>query len=585
MPPKARTARMSQRNGFHRDAPPHPATSLVIGVTGHRNLRAADLPALRAQVRTFLLDLRQRYPQLPLVLLSSLAEGSDQLATQVALELGLRVVAPLPLPADLYRDDFEQPGSLALFESQLRQAELLALPLRHGSSRDAIASPGLARDQQYAQAGIFVSSHCHVLLALWDGRESERLGGTAQVIGFHLRGEMPGRIERRRAAATLLGLDEDTVVYHIPVRRLGDADYNGDGDIAGHGGWLAAGENLQASPGLPPAFDLMFRRQAGFNADSDKYAAAIAAQARTLPDPAPCPIQRLFGAADWLARLYQRRVTLVLRTTYSLAALMGFAFFTYTHVSAQNAAIFVFLALFLLGMAVVLAAKRGDWQRKYLDYRALAEGLRVQSYWRLAGVTDIGTTAFAHDNFLQKQDVELGWIRNVMRAASVEGMLLPAPAGPAQIDTVIDDWIGTPHGRGQLHYYSLAATRRARVHGRAERLGLWCLGLGVGISALLAIGAYYFDAQLKGTLVAAMGVVSVAAAVHEAYTYKKADKELIKQYRFMQRIFGAAQRRLDGTRRVEEKRQILRALGEAALTEHAEWTLMHRERPLQHSRI
>ena len=33
------------------------------------------------------------------------------------------------------------------------------------------------------------------------------------------------------------------------------------------------------------------------------------------------------------------------------------------------------------------------------------------------------------------------------------------------------------------------------------------------------------------------------------------------------------------------KRRILRALGEAALTEHAEWTLMHRERPLQHSRI
>ena len=53
----------------------------------------------------------------------------------------------------------------------------------------------------------------------------------------------------------------------------------------------------------------------------------------------------------------------------------------------------------------------------------------------------------------------------------------------------------------------------------------------------------------------------------------------------MQRIFLAAQRLLDSADGLEEKRGILRALGEAALTEHAEWTLMHRERPLPTSRI
>ncbi len=54
---------------------------------------------------------------------------------------------------------------------------------------------------QYAQAGIFISSHCHILLALWDGHESELLGGTAQVVSFHLQGHMPGsnRPPARRA--------------------------------------------------------------------------------------------------------------------------------------------------------------------------------------------------------------------------------------------------------------------------------------------------------------------------------------------------------------------------------------------------
>ncbi|MFD0740484.1 hypothetical protein ACFQZQ_14460 [Lysobacter koreensis] len=575
VPPKARAHRMANRIGSSA-----PATGLVIGVTGHRKLRESELPALQEKVRGFLLGLQARYPQLPLVLVSSLAEGSDQLAAQVALDLGLRVIAPLPMPVDLYRDDFDQPHSLAIFERQLQQAEVLTLPLRHGASPESVATPGLARDQQYAQAGIFISSHCHILLALWDGRDSDRLGGTAQVVRFHLHGEMPGQIERRRAATTLLGLDEETLIHHIPTGRNGSPDTPDPRPR-----WLTTAEDVQASAELPPAFDLMFRRQAGFNADAAKYATPIAAQASTLPDPAPCPIQRVFGIADWLARTYQRRVTRVLRITYLLAALMGVAFFTYTHVAAQDLVIYGFLALFLIGMGVMLLASRREWQRKYLDYRALAEGLRVQSYWRRAGIVDLNTPTFAHDNFLQKQDVGLGWIRNVMRGASLDGMLVPEAPGAAQVDAVIDDWIGTPQAGGQLHYYALTAARRARVHSRAELLGLLCVGLGVGISALLAIFARQFDDHLKETLVAIMGILSVAAAVHEAYAYKKADKELIKQYRFMQRIFGAAQRRLKTCAGVQDKRRILRALGEAALTEHAEWTLMHRERPLQHSRI
>jgi hypothetical protein len=102
---------------------------------------------------------------------------------------------------------------------------------------------------------------------------------------------------------------------------------------------------------------------------------------------------------------------------------------------------------------------------------------------------------------------------------------------------------------------------------------------------VLAIFSRWFDPHLQHILVSTMGILSVAAAVHEAYAYKKADKELIKQYRYMQRIFGAARRRLNNSGGVSEQQQILRTLGEAALTEHAEWTLMHRERPLEHSRL
>jgi len=556
------------------------ANSLVVGVTGHRQLRPDDVPGLQARVRGFLQDLQSRFPDLPLVVLTAMAEGSDQLAAQVGLEMGLRVVAPLPLPIELYRNDFEDPANLALLERQLQQMEILPLPLLRGSTVESVSVPGLARNQQYARAGIFVSGHCHILLALWDGKASGNMGGTAQVVRYHLHGDMPGLIERRHAAETLLGPDQENIAYHLPVARAGEAQ-----PADQQGRWLIANEGLQASSELPPAFEVTFERQQAFNVDRNKYAANITADAEPAGVAQDCPIWGLFSAADWLARIYQRRVGRVLRTTYVLVALMGITFFTYTHVLPHDTVIYGFLLLFLIGSFLMSLASRRQWERKYLDYRTLAEGLRVQSYWRLAGIVNSGSSTFAHDNFLQKQDLELGWIRNVMRGASLDGILRPSAHGAAEVDAVIREWIGTPQSRGQLAYYSRSALRRERQHRNAEMLGWTCIGLGVAISVVLAIFARQFDAHLKHLLVSVMGILSVVAAVHEAYVHKKADRELIKQYRFMQRIFGSAQRLLDGCEDLEERRWILRALGEAALTEHAEWTLMHRERPLQHSRI
>lgn len=556
---------------------PHP-TSLLVGVTGHRKLNASDLPRLHAQVEAFFRGLQVRYPQLPLVVLSSLAEGGDQLVAEVALGMGLRVIAPLPLPVALYRDDFVLPGARATLDRQLRAVEIVVMPPRDPANADAQSRPGPARDQQYADAGMFVSSHCHCLLALWDGRESAAVGGTAQVVRFHLQGEMAGNLVPPKATLATLGLDEATLVHHIAAARAGAEP------LLQEPRWLTAADGIVASDELPITFDRMFRNQVGFNIDYVKHDQIRSAQTRADP-PSPCHIHRLFLAADRLASQYQKRVSRVLGLTYVLAAATGSAFILYAHMHAQDAMIYLYLVLFIAGVGLATLTRRRDWHRKYLDYRALAEGLRVQSCWRRAGVVNLQNPTYSHDNFMQEQDVALGWIRNVMRAASLEGILLPADSGAAEVDAVVGEWIGTEASNGQLHYFAATAARRHLLHRRAETLAMVCLSVGIMISVLLAIVASQLDSDTKTVLVVIMGLLSVGAGVHEAYSYKKADKELIKQYRFMQRIFAGARRRLDACQGLEEKRRILRTLGEAALAEHAEWTLMHRERPLEHTRL
>jgi hypothetical protein len=99
------------------------------------------------------------------------------------------------MPRELYLEDFETPIAREKFNTLLSQAtEIFELPITTGNTAQTIAEHGPNRNRQYAQLGVFLCAHCHILLALWDGKESEELGGTGQVVRFHHDDVMPGYI-------------------------------------------------------------------------------------------------------------------------------------------------------------------------------------------------------------------------------------------------------------------------------------------------------------------------------------------------------------------------------------------------------
>ena len=563
---------------------------LIVGITSHRNLRADEIEPIRQRVRDFLVRLKTSFPHLPLVLVSALAEGGDQLAAEEALAVDARLIAALPMARAEYARDFADGAARARFDALCARAEIIEVPYAFDNPLAArvVAPIGEERDLRYAQAGVYVSDHCHILLAIWDGKAVSLLGGTAQIANYHLTGVKPSRAERRRGARSLLGHDSERLAYHI-VSSRDQADGSPAPPLQPLQTWWRTGERALPGDGpMPDEFLTTFAHTDQFNVDSVKYSARIAERPVSSPartdDSAAGAIDRLFRAADWLAIHFQRRVLLAMRTLYTLAALMGIAFAVYDNLPSQDNMLFVFLLLFALGGFIVVLANRRGWHRKYLDYRALAEGLRVQSYWYRAGISLTGDAEFARDNFLQKQDVELGWVRNVMRGAALESGM-ERPPDVADVHNVIREWVGDEQQRGQLDYYQRKAAQRARTHRFTETIGFASLCVGIGISVVLAVFGRGLSPDAKNVLVMTMAVFSIVAGVRAAYAYKKADKELIKQYRYMQRIFNEARAALDRAAGADEQREILRLLGEAALAEQVEWALMHRQRPLEHNRL
>ena len=561
---------------------------LVIGATGHGNLVAAEIPQIRALVTSFLQNLRHGSRNTPLRVITGLAEGADRLVTDEALALGIPVLAVLPMPRALYAEDFRAAGSLQEFENLCARAEVVELPLLPGITAADIGTGTDARNRQYAQLGVFLCAHSHVLLALWDGKESARVGGTSQVVHFHHDDLMPGYTSDKRKYRELLADDESDLVYHIVVSR----DQPDGGAAASfqalQASWFTTDETNPRPEVLPLRYQLIFSRTSDFNADAARHAAAIDRERRDLPPTPPdrdagalAAVNELFVTADWLAGHFQHQFHAMLRRTHTIAVSMGLAYIAYSDVRDDPIFIAVFLALFCAGLLLVAIATRRAWHRKYLDYRALAEGLRVQYFWAASGIHGGQSTKFAHDNFLQKQDVELGWIRNVMRVAGLQSDLR-ATADPEGLRMAISQWIGDERS-GQTGYYAMKARTCATLQSRTEFISLACLSIGLFVALGLAIYHAELSNAAKIPLKALMGILPLIAATRDAYSQKKAEKELVKQYRFMHRVFRNAQRQLANARTDDDRREILRAVGDAALDEHAEWILIHRERPLEMS--
>ncbi len=242
-----------------------------------------------------------------------------------------------------------------------------------------------------------------------------------------------------------------------------------------------------------------------------------------------------------------------------------------------------FLAFFGIAATTQFFAKRGGWHRKYLDYRTLAEGLRVQFYWSVAGVTSTHKWKFAHDSYLQSQNPEFGWIRNIMRIAGMRSDAHPSITENG-LEFTLDEWVGGPD-RGQLAYFRRKAHERIKRFALTERLGNLSLITSVITVFVFLLAESALNDLSADLLRVIMGSTLLLYGVREGYTYATATKELIKQYEFMFRIFDNAHRRLMTAQTQDEKRQILSTLGQSALDEHSDWILMHRERSLDESEI
>lgn len=302
------------------------------------------------------------------------------LCAEIALEEGLSLICALPLPMEEYREDFEG-EDLALFDKTFARAEaaFIVPAAEH-------LPPVPSRDFWYRQAGIFVAEHCHALVALWDGKPGRENGcGTAEAVSFMLHGR-----DGFRAGA-------GGAVLHFQAGRL-SSGVSGDGIL----------HLLESAPGM---LEESLRLTDAFNAENPDTGnnEPLVPQSLLERSGHQCrELHSLYLKADRLSSKYQKNYLSSIKQLALFGTALVLCFLLYDELSA-NLFLPLYGVLLLLSSVLLYFSRRREYHARYLQYRVLAEALRVQFFLSAA---NIGHNVASFFTWTQKQDSD--WVAGAL---------------------------------------------------------------------------------------------------------------------------------------------------------------------------
>jgi hypothetical protein len=421
---------------------------LRIGISGHRPpLVTAALPGLTSEISKAIEYITQKLavrPDIPLTVVSALAEGADRLiADQVLTRDGARLEVVLPLAADDYLDDFESAESKADFK------RLLA----YDANYDVVRTATLDRDHAYELAGRAVADRSDVMIIIWDGERSRGRGGTAEILTYVRRWRRPVVLIRVTKDGARLDMDS------LPEKAAG------------------------ALPLTAESMRLLERyNRESLRAGACEVPPPVGAQPQDpswLVDAMPMVehIHRYYVRADELATRRQRlfrRSNLLQYILAPLAVLIvagqvvfsperqWIAWFEFGDLAALTG---LYLSIRLLG-----------WRARWISARYLAELLRSQMFLGLTGILTVVNAAAAGSG--QDND-DVRWTE---RAANEVWLTRPRYQPPQDISLLVDvlyrRWI-----KQQENYHD----DTSRKYRKRSAIFLWVSATLFGISTVAAL--------------------------------------------------------------------------------------------------
>lgn len=535
---------------------------ITVGVVGHRD--AIITREQEGQISMLFRDLATQFPCSPIYLFSSLADGADRFVAKIFLDIRqtderlknrFELLVPIPFPEEVYRKDFDD-SSAAEFDQILNRAKRTFFIGYEGDTID--------RPQQYLKTGKFVADSSLILLAIWDGKMGKK-GGTADIVRHKIAGD-----DENVAESTF---EYDGTVFVVPcIREDSPADIKIKVDPLSLTQVLSDTAIREA---LEKTEDINSHQIKSEDPELSVSQSQLYGMAEKLSDQQVSLLRwySMFDVGSLRFRSDDIRISLLL-------FIFGFFFVValevYTNLFSTLTVLSVAMFLMVTATATYFYSRSKQDHRKYLINRTLAEALRIQFYWSLAGVN-----RNVSDFFLRIHRKDFTWVKHLLSA--IYGMTYEVrPINDDLIRKLTEIWV-----KNQSSFF-MSSIARMRKHMSLFNFisnTSFIFAFAILISVFF-LGNYYKGHGILNDLLVVIGTFLGVFALIKAYIQMKGYEQLLNQYELMSVIYARAESKIAETEtydlKDDQKRAYLKELffviGREALIENGSWYLIFKEK-------
>lgn len=452
-----------------------------IGITGHTNVESVVvqpslhliLTSIHEQYLLLIKEFSECFEKGGLQLNSCLAMGSDQIAAREALNLGFHLNAFLPFDLKDERTSLVYPKDI-----QSDYISTLNIILKKADSVLELSDYGvlytqekeqIIRHEAFRAASLTMLNNSDILIAVWNGKESETIGGTYQTI--------QEAIKQHKFIITISSAFQQQIAYYDYEKKLFKKTTVSELTVLVHNFILSITPAPDKCISVLKEINLSDKKApfwAKWNSWYNWLSPKIKKQSTVVnSNKVELPKNELSDLLDRLDSISSYYAALF-RTFFVLAPIIGLATVTLSALGLvfSNATIifilsFLSLVLLLSYWSLYLVKDRYSWHKKLTEYRTMAETLRTQIYLLQIGQTSLDT------NFSGIYDLSpYKWQQDLIRMF-VRGQGIPQRLNwnndKKRIKQLLHTWI-----EEQINYHENNSTRSSVAN---ERLHKWSLNL------------------------------------------------------------------------------------------------------------
>lgn len=559
---------------------------LYLGISGHQDISEEDKPRLKQMIKDIIKEKKIQCPDTPIIILTPLAEGADRLGAYAAMECGISFIAPLPMPIDEYRKDFISQESLNEFNELLGKADFwFELPLAQETDLKEIRQNKEKRDNQYYQNGLFIARQSQMLIALWDGIDNEKRGGTSQIVKLKRTGLPSSHPQLQQRLQNL----QSGPICHIITPRKGTPP-----PVEAFSKKMICSDYWGTDENKPMEMDRQLLRHIDiFNHDvirlapklkekinqSEKNLATDQATFRNSPE-----LQRIaqyHAVTDSLAKYFKNKRFLAFKLLLILTVIAYILFLVYIECWQKPVILLLYPLIMGLGALWFFNAHRKQYNQKHQDYRALSEAFRIQYFLTIAQ-----RKVNVSEYFLQKHKGDLEWRIYALRAAALKSGLAEisdthntSKSDLKNCKYINDFWVSD-----QLEYYRKSSLKYIHLHKNLRNTGNILFLAALTLSVLLFLFRFlgsghttlfpeqYNDLVHSVLVICTLSFLIVSGAFH-GYNEKMLFARQSRTFQQMFQLFRTASEKLKSAIELENPREaveIIRELAHESLMENLE---------------